>query len=173
MPPRVGFEPTIPVFDRAKTVHALYREATVIGKICIHSTNFQKHLIDVCCITKTKHLLTKRTTLWYPSNCGLQGRPLSSSRPSTDVEPYFRETVNIQLKTKWRKYAHRMYRPIVIKRCMTGIRLQRRILHVLVLRNVYQSGRPTHLNIIWVTDAHKHGVSMLSTLRFIWWDIRN
>jgi hypothetical protein len=27
----VGFEPTIPVFERAKTVHALDRAATVIG----------------------------------------------------------------------------------------------------------------------------------------------
>jgi hypothetical protein len=29
--PLVGFEPTIPVFQRAKTVHALDRAATVIG----------------------------------------------------------------------------------------------------------------------------------------------
>jgi hypothetical protein len=29
--PRVGFEPTIPVFELAKTVHALDRAATVIG----------------------------------------------------------------------------------------------------------------------------------------------
>jgi hypothetical protein len=29
--PRVGFEPTIPVFERAKTVHASDRVATVIG----------------------------------------------------------------------------------------------------------------------------------------------
>jgi hypothetical protein len=29
--PRVGFEPAIPVFERAKTVHALDRAATVIG----------------------------------------------------------------------------------------------------------------------------------------------
>jgi hypothetical protein len=29
--PGVGFEPTIPVFERAKTVHALDRAATVIG----------------------------------------------------------------------------------------------------------------------------------------------
>jgi hypothetical protein len=29
---RVGFEPTILVFERTKTVHALDREATVIGK---------------------------------------------------------------------------------------------------------------------------------------------
>jgi hypothetical protein len=30
--PRVGFEPTIPVFERAKTVRALERAATVIGE---------------------------------------------------------------------------------------------------------------------------------------------
>jgi hypothetical protein len=29
--PRVGFEHTIPVFERAKTVHAFDRAATVIG----------------------------------------------------------------------------------------------------------------------------------------------
>jgi hypothetical protein len=32
--PQVGFEPTIPVFERAKTVHALDRAATVIGSRC-------------------------------------------------------------------------------------------------------------------------------------------
>jgi hypothetical protein len=35
--PRVGFEPTIPVFERAKTIHASDRAATVIG-ICICSS---------------------------------------------------------------------------------------------------------------------------------------
>jgi hypothetical protein len=29
--PRVGFEPTIPAFERPKTIHALDRAATVIG----------------------------------------------------------------------------------------------------------------------------------------------
>jgi hypothetical protein len=29
--PQVGFDPTIPVFERAKTVHVLDRVATVIG----------------------------------------------------------------------------------------------------------------------------------------------
>jgi hypothetical protein len=29
--PQVGFEPTIPAFERAKTVHASDRAATVIG----------------------------------------------------------------------------------------------------------------------------------------------
>jgi hypothetical protein len=31
--PHVGFEPTIPVFDKAKTIHALDRAATVFGGI--------------------------------------------------------------------------------------------------------------------------------------------
>jgi hypothetical protein len=30
--PQVGFEPTIPVFERAKTVHASNGAATVIGR---------------------------------------------------------------------------------------------------------------------------------------------
>jgi hypothetical protein len=38
--PWVGFERKIPVFDRAKTVHALERAATVNGKKA-----FYKHLI--------------------------------------------------------------------------------------------------------------------------------
>jgi hypothetical protein len=31
--PRVGFEPTIPVSEREKTVHALKRAATVMGEV--------------------------------------------------------------------------------------------------------------------------------------------
>jgi hypothetical protein len=31
--PRVGFEPTIPVFERTKTVHALGRAATVVSQL--------------------------------------------------------------------------------------------------------------------------------------------
>jgi hypothetical protein len=31
--PRVGSEPTIPTFEPAKTVHALYRAVTVIGVV--------------------------------------------------------------------------------------------------------------------------------------------
>jgi hypothetical protein len=30
--PRVGFDPTIPAFERAKTFHALEHAVTVIGK---------------------------------------------------------------------------------------------------------------------------------------------
>jgi hypothetical protein len=35
--PRVGFEPTIPVFERAKTLHSLDRAAIVIGT-CVSQT---------------------------------------------------------------------------------------------------------------------------------------
>jgi hypothetical protein len=35
---RVGFEPTIPEFERAKTVHALGLEATVIGNYRVLTT---------------------------------------------------------------------------------------------------------------------------------------
>jgi FAD synthase len=35
--PRVGFEPTIPAFERAKAVHALDRVATVIGQMFLYS----------------------------------------------------------------------------------------------------------------------------------------
>jgi hypothetical protein len=37
--PRVGFELTIPVFDRAKTIHALDCAATVIGTWKLHTVN--------------------------------------------------------------------------------------------------------------------------------------
>jgi hypothetical protein len=36
--PWVGFEPTIPAFERAKTVHVLDRAATVFGVIAIELT---------------------------------------------------------------------------------------------------------------------------------------
>jgi hypothetical protein len=38
--PRVGFESTIPVFERAKTVHALDRAATVIGSLAAYLTTY-------------------------------------------------------------------------------------------------------------------------------------
>jgi hypothetical protein len=33
--PQVGFEPTIPVFERAKPVHDLDRAVTVIGSLLV------------------------------------------------------------------------------------------------------------------------------------------
>jgi hypothetical protein len=37
--PRVGFEPTITVFERAKTVHVLYYAATVICDLSLSEHN--------------------------------------------------------------------------------------------------------------------------------------
>jgi hypothetical protein len=37
--PRMGFEPTIPVFERAKTVHIFERASTVIGTFLTDYTN--------------------------------------------------------------------------------------------------------------------------------------
>jgi hypothetical protein len=37
----MGFEPTIPVFEKAKTVHTLKRAATVIGPcLCLNVRNY-------------------------------------------------------------------------------------------------------------------------------------
>jgi hypothetical protein len=41
--PRVGFEPTIPVFERAKTVHTLDRAATVINMGFHHRENLKSY----------------------------------------------------------------------------------------------------------------------------------
>jgi hypothetical protein len=43
--PWVGFEPTIPVFDRAKTFHALYRADTVIGPLSVVYVKLRLHFI--------------------------------------------------------------------------------------------------------------------------------
>jgi hypothetical protein len=47
--PLVGFEPTIPVFERAKTVHALDRATTVIGVVCKYKNkNNEERLLYLC-----------------------------------------------------------------------------------------------------------------------------
>jgi hypothetical protein len=43
--PRVGFEPTAPLFEREETVHALDRAATVIGTTTYSEGNYEyRHL---------------------------------------------------------------------------------------------------------------------------------
>jgi hypothetical protein len=42
--PRVAFEPTIAMFERAKTVHALDRAATVIGSSCVTGEKYRRAL---------------------------------------------------------------------------------------------------------------------------------
>jgi hypothetical protein len=46
--PRVGFEPTIPAFERAKAIHGLDRAATVIGKVNYYgSENTLQYITNV------------------------------------------------------------------------------------------------------------------------------
>jgi hypothetical protein len=50
--PRVGFEPTIPAFERAKTVHVLDRTATVTGTFISSCVHIRQHtmrcLFTIC-----------------------------------------------------------------------------------------------------------------------------
>jgi hypothetical protein len=48
--PYVGFEPTIPAFERAKTVHALDRSATVTGLPTLHNTIWQRNRMKLLVI---------------------------------------------------------------------------------------------------------------------------
>jgi hypothetical protein len=55
--PRVGFEPTIPVFVRAKTFHASDRAATVIGFGNIMLSNyFTVTSLDETCVLLEKEV---------------------------------------------------------------------------------------------------------------------
>jgi hypothetical protein len=58
--PRVRFEPTIPVFERAKTLHAVDRAATVIGaKYKIWYINY---LISIVFVGRKDSVILKRKT---------------------------------------------------------------------------------------------------------------
>jgi hypothetical protein len=46
--PLAGFEPTIPVFKRAKTFHALDRAATVTGMYHVYSVSINSILVWTC-----------------------------------------------------------------------------------------------------------------------------
>jgi hypothetical protein len=44
--PGVGFEPTIPVFERAKTFHALESAAAVNCNFCFHLCNYPSPVVE-------------------------------------------------------------------------------------------------------------------------------
>jgi hypothetical protein len=52
--PRVGFEPTIPVFERAKTVHALDRAVTMV-----HIQGYTCNKYRPSCKALIKHVRSK------------------------------------------------------------------------------------------------------------------
>jgi hypothetical protein len=51
----MGFEPTIPVFERAKTVHALDRVATVIGHVWYNFLDLNSEVLDSNLEQNTSH----------------------------------------------------------------------------------------------------------------------
>jgi hypothetical protein len=53
----VGFEPTIPVFERAKTVYALDRAATVMGSMKVHRSQKTLLLMHSCAAQILNHSL--------------------------------------------------------------------------------------------------------------------
>jgi hypothetical protein len=61
--PRVGFEPTITVFERAKTVHALDRAVTVIGTL-MHKSWCEKRTIRGHCNAVDRSFLQSVLTTW-------------------------------------------------------------------------------------------------------------
>jgi hypothetical protein len=52
--PRVGFEPTIPVFEPTKTVHALVRAAPVIGYITMYIVKYLYGSLGTVSVTASK-----------------------------------------------------------------------------------------------------------------------
>jgi hypothetical protein len=67
----VGYETTIPASERAKTVHALDRSATVTGNITIHYNNFREprcvlHLLMALCGRHMSWIYMKAyTVMWF------------------------------------------------------------------------------------------------------------
>jgi hypothetical protein len=50
--PRLGFEPTTPVFERSKAVLAVDRAASVIGSRCYGNSKFITYAVFLCMIRR-------------------------------------------------------------------------------------------------------------------------
>jgi hypothetical protein len=64
---RVGFETTIPVFERAKTVHALDRAAIVIDKDLLYPIDILYHIVILIHTTLSYSLGFLRSQLNIPT----------------------------------------------------------------------------------------------------------
>jgi hypothetical protein len=77
----VGFETTIPVFERAKMIHALDRTATVIGsEFHLPTVNRLEREFDHSTVStaevKDSYCLFKHGNSVLNSRCGVAGQPL-------------------------------------------------------------------------------------------------
>jgi hypothetical protein len=78
----VGFEPTISVFERAKTVHALGRAAAVIGLYVIYCYKTQQEVSSLVYLEQSPPTLNKVDSDFYGD---VSMAPLSVARPSTEA----------------------------------------------------------------------------------------
>jgi hypothetical protein len=64
----VGFEPTIPVFERAETFHAFGRAATAIGYVQLTPiyNNFNKatYTTDILYTAQSRNIFTEMASTW-------------------------------------------------------------------------------------------------------------
>jgi hypothetical protein len=109
--PSVRFEPTIPVFERAKTVHALDRAATVIGSrsrpveiylqssIRLHSLVLkQRKNFNFYCSLETRNILTSWANSASQEECRLENRARRIfERNIHDVAVGWRKLNNMEL----------------------------------------------------------------------------
>jgi hypothetical protein len=111
--PLVGFEPTIPVFERAKTVHDLDRAATLIGS-CVNYTAKNKLLLGLygnkiwfmdsttACIISVmlltqSYLKVYHAVRFLEHGSGYSASPYSSSRLIGQNPPHY-----LQFETRMR-----------------------------------------------------------------------
>jgi hypothetical protein len=80
--PRVGLEPTTPVFERTRTVHGLDRAATVIGRLLNNKVNETIMVEERCKFSPESRVTNQKTRNLGMSNtahdrlCGLMVRVL-------------------------------------------------------------------------------------------------
>jgi hypothetical protein len=72
--PLVGFEPTVPAFERAKTVHALHRTTTILGSECIDPGALNVGISWMWVVNFTlRRLYLRGNNPWYPLDRGRVG----------------------------------------------------------------------------------------------------
>jgi hypothetical protein len=64
--PQVGFEPTIPVFEKTKRVHALDRAAAVIGFVAEHLAQISNKFIRLIHPEGHAVAISRKVAGWSP-----------------------------------------------------------------------------------------------------------
>jgi hypothetical protein len=93
--PWVGFEPTMPAFERAKTVHALGRAANEIGSLQVYRIKFATYFALFAHSTRpTITMFLHLTTLKYllkDTYCGVPRTSIAKQRLQLELVSVFAE----------------------------------------------------------------------------------